>query len=319
MVARGPGTYLPDMRTRPVSAALATTLLLTGSTLAAGCTPPDRPPRLPETLPAALMAMLTPDTVRTETVGPGVHYHYVRASGGPIAFHLLEVDRSVCEVGLAVGVPSDVGEGEGGFARVSEIADGYPGSVVAAVNGDFFSASGYPVGTEVGPVGVRSSGSSAALVVRDHREPWIGSTGVDVDAEWVLGPEWPLGGPRPIQVLGGLPELLDVGERVGDLEVAARPGFAAARHPRTGIGFDDDHIWIVAVDGRREGYSVGMTLPELAEVFEALDVDEALNLDGGGSTVMVVEGRVVSRPSDPTGERSVVNALLLLNDSAFCG
>ncbi|HKK93958.1 MAG TPA: phosphodiester glycosidase family protein, partial [Longimicrobiales bacterium] len=261
------------------------------------------------------------DTVRTETVGPGVHYHRVRSVESverPLAIHLLEVERSVCEVGLAVGVPADVGAGEGGFARVSDIAAEYPGDVVAAVNGDFFSAAGYPVGAEVGPVGVRSSSASAALVVRDYREPWIGRTGVDVDSERLSGPEWSLDGPRPVQVVGGLPELLDVGLRVGDLEVSARPGFAAARHPRTGIGFDDERIWIVAVDGRRDGYSAGMTLPELTRVFEALGVEEALNLDGGGSTVMIVGGQVVSRPSDPTGERSVVNALLLVNDPTLC-
>ncbi len=297
---------------------LAATLFLAGSSLLAGCGTPDRPPRLPGELPAALIAELGPDTVRTQTVGPGVHYHRLRTVEAPLTVHLLEVDRSVCEVGLAVGVPPDVAAGEGGLARVTEIADAYPGAVLAAVNGDFFSAAGYPVGAEVGWVGVRSTSAGAALVVREHREPWIGRTGVDVESGWVPGPDWPLAGDRPVQIVGGLPELLDEGERVGDLEVSDRPGFAAARHPRTGIGFDDERIWIVAVDGRRQGYSAGMTLPELTRVFEALDMEEALNLDGGGSTVMVVGGRVVSRPSDPTGERAVVNALLLLNDPGFC-
>ena len=318
MVARGRQVYLPGMRTRPLSTACAT-FLIAGSVLVSGCAPPDRPPRLPETLPDDLVAALSPDSVRTRTVGPGVHYHRVRAPDGPVTLHLLEVDRSVCEVGLAVGLPPEVRVGEGGFARVSEIVAGYPGSVVAAVNGDFFSASGYPVGAEVGPGGVRSTNSSAALAVRGYRDAWIGRTGVDEASDTVPGPRWAVSGPRPVQVVGGLPELLDLGRRVGDLEVSARPGFAAARHPRTGIGFDDDRIWIVAVDGRRDGWSVGMTLPEFTGVFEALAVEEALNLDGGGSTVMVVGGRVVSRPSDPTGERSVVNALLLVNDPAFCG
>ena len=61
-----------------------------------------------------------------------------------------------------------------------------------------------------------------------------------------------------------------------------------------------------------------MTLPELTELFEALGATEAINLDGGGSTVMVVGETAVSRPSDPTGERPVVNALALLQGSRGC-
>jgi hypothetical protein len=285
-----------------------------------GCTAPDRPPRLPEALPEALLTAFPPDTLRTVSIAPGVHHHYLWAPDGPFAMHLIEVDRIVCELGLEVGVPPDVAPGRGGFARVSTMAAGHRKAVVAAVNGDFFSAAGLPVGVEAGPLGVRASGGAAALAVRDGREAWVGWTSIDEATGAVAGPDWMLdpSDHLDVQVIGGLPELLDRGARVGDLEVSARPSFAAARHPRSAIGFDEDRIWIVAVDGRREGYSDGMTLPELARLFEALGAREALNLDGGGSTVMVVDGRVVSRPSDPTGEREVVNALLLVTDPALC-
>ncbi len=81
---------------------------------------------------------------------------------------------------------------------------------------------------------------------------------------------------------------------------------------------DEGLSWVVVVDGRQPDYSVGMTLPELAALFEALGVEEAINLDGGGSSVMVVDGAKVSRPSDAAGERPVVNALGVRRDSAFC-
>jgi exopolysaccharide biosynthesis protein len=61
-----------------------------------------------------------------------------------------------------------------------------------------------------------------------------------------------------------------------------------------------------------------MTLPELTALFEALGVRDAINLDGGGSTVMVVGGEAVSHPSDAEGERPVVNALGIRWDPAFC-
>ncbi|RMD98315.1 MAG: phosphodiester glycosidase family protein, partial [Calditrichaeota bacterium] len=65
-------------------------------------------------------------------------------------------------------------------------------------------------------------------------------------------------------------------------------------------------------DGRQEGYSAGMSLFELAEFMRGLGCTEAINLDGGGSTTLVVASRVVNRPSDKTGERPVANALLLV-------
>lgn len=102
--------------------------------------------------------------------------------------------------------------------------------------------------------------------------------------------------------------------------VRDRPSFAAARHPRTAVGFDaaKGRLWILVVDGRQPGYSDGMTLPELVGLFEALGVTEAVNLDGGGSTVMVLKGATVSRPSDAEGERPVVNALGVIRDEGLC-
>jgi exopolysaccharide biosynthesis protein len=61
-----------------------------------------------------------------------------------------------------------------------------------------------------------------------------------------------------------------------------------------------------------------MSLPDLVGLMEALGATEALNLDGGGSSVMVIRGQVVSRPSDMEGERPVANALAVRKDPAFC-
>jgi exopolysaccharide biosynthesis protein len=114
---------------------------------------------------------------------------------------------------------------------------------------------------------------------------------------------------------------LEGGRLVGDLEMAERPGFAAERHPRTAVGFDavGRRLWFVVLEGRREGFSEGMSLPELAGLFRALKAFDAINLDGGGSSVMVIRGEAVSRPSDPAGERAVVNGLILRKDEAYCG
>jgi Phosphodiester glycosidase len=88
--------------------------------------------------------------------------------------------------------------------------------------------------------------------------------------------------------------------------------FTDARHPRTLIGVDSrGFIWLAAIDGRQPDYSIGMTFSDLQRLCDRLDLTDALNLDGGGSTTMVVEGQVMNRPSDATGPRAVSDAVVV--------
>ena len=88
--------------------------------------------------------------------------------------------------------------------------------------------------------------------------------------------------------------------------------FVEMRHPRTLIGVDvRGFIWLAAIDGRRPDYSVGMAFDELEALCDRLQLTDALNLDGGGSTTMVVRGAIVNRPSDPAGPRRVSDAILV--------
>jgi hypothetical protein len=120
----------------------------------------------------------------------------------------------------------------------------------------------------------------------------------------------------PRQLLGGWPQIVAGGVVVA-AEVAQREGTisrnAEARHPRSAVGVSRDGrtLWLLAVDGRSTT-SVGMTLVELAERMRALGAWDALNFDGGGSTAMVVNQRLVTVPSDGTGERPVANVLLVV-------
>jgi Tol biopolymer transport system component len=120
---------------------------------------------------------------------------------------------------------------------------------------------------------------------------------------------WSFGWPRVLDSVGGFPLLMRDGTIVAKKCVAAICG----RHPRTGIGTTaDGRLLLVTVDGRRRRHSVGMTLIEFAREFERLGATWALNLDGGGSSTMVVRGKVVNRPSDRSGERFVSSAILVL-------
>lgn len=72
----------------------------------------------------------------------------------------------------------------------------------------------------------------------------------------------------------------------------------SGKQPRTGIGIlGKNHLLIVAVDGRSEGYSCGMTFQEFAQLFADYGCKLAYNLDGGGSVTMYQKGRILNRPS----------------------
>ena len=83
------------------------------------------------------------------------------------------------------------------------------------------------------------------------------------------------------------------------------------RQPRTAIGWNSNFFYIVEVDGRQRGLSVGMTFPELADYMVKLGCDEALNLDGGGSATFWLYGQVVSSPSEGH-ERTTANSLVVV-------
>lgn len=140
---------------------------------------------------------------------------------------------------------------------------------------------------------------------------------VDVDFEYeaALGADanaWA----RADDIIGGAGLLIRRGRAITDWspERLSAKGFVNARHPRTMIGRDaDGDTWLVTVDGRQPDHSVGMTLPELTAFARRLGLVDALNLDGGGSTTMVVKGKVVNRPSDPFGARPVSDAIVVLS------
>ncbi|MFD8686324.1 phosphodiester glycosidase family protein [Streptomyces sp. NPDC059651] len=122
-------------------------------------------------------------------------------------------------------------------------------------------------------------------------------------------------------ILNGGPELV----RDGKLHVTpatdgmVQPGNASfyygwvhKRNPRTLAGVDAaGRTVLVTADGRSTA-ALGLSIPESAAVARALGLREAVNLDGGGSTTMAVDGEVINAPSDAAGERPVGDALLIL-------
>ncbi len=83
--------------------------------------------------------------------------------------------------------------------------------------------------------------------------------------------------------------------------------------PRTAVGYTNDRKAILmVVDGRQGDVSQGVSLPELAEIMIGLGATEALNLDGGGSSQMVIADSLINRPSGSTFQRSVATFLAVV-------
>lgn len=114
-------------------------------------------------------------------------------------------------------------------------------------------------------------------------------------------------------IVGGGPLLVTAGKAAASTDSEQfSPDFSHKRHPRTALGIrSDGKLLLATVDGRQPQKSVGMTIEELTALMIELGCVEAINLDGGGSTTMVVNNRVVNNPSDATGERPVSDALLV--------
>ena len=121
--------------------------------------------------------------------------------------------------------------------------------------------------------------------------------------------------PGVMQVVGGGGAILRNGENVAHENIGIEriaESFLSTRHPRSLVAKSKsgDTIWLITVDGRQTA-SVGMNFDDMARFLIDIGAWDAVNLDGGGSTAMVVNGKVVNSPSDPTGERAVANVLLV--------
>ena len=129
---------------------------------------------------------------------------------------------------------------------------------------------------------------------------------------------------RTIQAIGGRVRLVKNGrvnetlEKHHHAQKNRTPGkrqrdLALSYEPRTALGYNAQKLILIVVDGRRAGYSTGLSLYRLASLLIELGATEAINLDGGSSSTFVVDGKVVNRPSGQS-ERDVLNAVLITAD-----
>ncbi len=178
----------------------------------------------------------------------------------------------------------------------SDIAESV--DAILAVNGDFYGAQqeGFVIRGGVLYRSAAKKGAEDLVIYAD------GSFGIIREAE-ITAQELLESGARDVLSFG--PALVENGEI--SVSVNDEVGRAKASNPRTAIAVIDElHVLLVVSDGRTKE-SEGLSLYELAAFLQSKGVQTAYNLDGGGSSTMVFNGRVVNNPTSGRGikERSV--------------
>ena len=165
--------------------------------------------------------------------------------------------------------------------------------------------------------GVPIPPGGAVLVARGAQTTYLGAeapVGSQVTVRLTLTPSWA----GITDAIGGGPVLVRNGKAVFRANELFATNTLATRGPRTAVAqLADGRIVLVAVDGSRPGYSIGMTSFELALALQHLGAVQASGLDGGASTAMAFDGTLLNRPSDPGGERSVSDALMMLYTGVY--
>lgn len=125
-------------------------------------------------------------------------------------------------------------------------------------------------------------------------EPFFSAKKVEIDIKTL--PQWE----NINHIISGGPYLVKDGSIYIDV-TAQKLNAITGKNPRTAVGYTDNNEFImVTVDGREQN-SVGMTLGELARMMKEFGCINAMNLDGGGSSVMYIQGKIVNTPAQKGG------------------
>lgn len=218
-------------------------------------------------------------------LGVVVTHHEYESEKGPVVYHLAEVwtgNIDCFRSGLAATPPRFHMS-----ASLTKMAEDQ--NAVVAVNGDFCSYSYGGIAVRNGVVWSKMRGSvDLCVLYRDGTMETMVPKDFDLNAaiERDVWQVWTFG-----------PALLNEDGSVRDIPYSSIPEIhITGRNPRTAIGyFEPGHYCFLVADGRQPDYSVGMTLEEMAQIFSDLGCKAAFNLDGGGSSMMVFRGELISQ------------------------
>ena len=266
-------------------------------------------------IPGLIVALNYPSMVyeTPEVIGPGTTWQRASNANPSWNINIIRVDLD----NRSIQLRPEHREREDYFFRPSFLA--MEANAIAATNGTFFGiwppGSDHPAEDYYGQsteycmidgelLAPNRRGSRPVWGIRHDNSMLQSVIGMDWNAE-PSDPNWN----NMLHALGGRPTLLENGVKTGE------PNWSSdnVRHPRTMMGWSDSDnvVYLVTVDGRDAGGSVGMTWEEQADLLLDLGCDHGINYDGGGSTTAWVKGQIVNVPSDGD-ERGGVTAMLVI-------
>jgi exopolysaccharide biosynthesis protein len=231
-----------------------------------------------------------------ERIRTGVFYQ--EFDEGPMHAYVVRIDLREESIRLIASNTDDRG------LRLRDFAEKH--EAIVAINADFFSKELVPIGLAIGPCGTWTN-------TADTRREGVVALG-DEKVE-IYEPSHVMSEPPPWveSAVSGWPMLVRECKALTAKQLPGSDAFTRSPHPRTAIGVNRSGrlLYFVVTDGRREGVP-GLTLAQLAKFMqEELDVCRAINLDGGGSSELVVEGEIRNRPSDGS-ERKLANHIAVI-------
>lgn len=230
---------------------------------------------------------------------------FKKGNGEPLSIFVLEANLANDGISIHTLMPNNATEfGRQTIKGMAEHRDTKDQKVLAAINADFFDYS--PVaGLPWGPVVIDGNivkttqklAGTTYFGITKKGKPQIGYYSANID-------------------LSGFKEVVGGGSHwlVVDRNNGAWGG--DTKEPRTSVGYTSDNVvYLVVVDGRNATYSVGVELTDLALIMKSLGTLQAINLDGGGSSTMVIRENdvlgIVNRYSD-SAPRAVANGLVVM-------
>ncbi|MHC2993477.1 hypothetical protein OB13_18560 [Pontibacter sp. HJ8] len=247
---------------------------------------------------------------QTEKVSRGMRWKYYHGNGlfdSRQSISVLDINLRKAGIALSFAYSDSTRIKTSTFAREQ--------NALAAINGSYFDVK------NGGSVNFFRTGGQVNASTTPQMAAYRENAAIAVDA---AGKPQIIRKPEAGWESTAIPDVLSSGPLLvfgGEKETMVQQAFNTNRHPRTAIGITkDNHLLLVTVDGR-SAEAQGMSNEELALLMQALGCTEALNLDGGGSTTMWIEGKgtegIVNYPSDnkvydQKGERAVANSVLIV-------
>lgn len=240
---------------------------------------------------------------RWQDVGPGVSYRHFEGDGRSI--HVARVDLTNDEIQVVATDQPDQGRRVSDWAKRTE--------ALIAINGDYYDMEMKPIGLSIGPCGqwAGTKDTTREGVIAFGRERITIQPQKEVletPDEWITA------------AVSGWPLLVRNCTAYSSKKLPGSDPFTRAPHPRTAVGMSRSGktAYFVVADGRTEKVR-GLTLAELASFMQKeLGACSAMNLDGGGSSTMWVQDKIVNRVSDGS-ERRVANHLAVVLRSKYEG